>query len=67
MILDSGYVIGATGPRAMALFVKRYGYAPARCFRSGRWRWLAGPVDDENARRGRSGAGRDHVTMPIAR
>jgi hypothetical protein len=56
MILDNGYVIGATSARAVAQFVAQFGHAPARVYQAGRWRWLAGPVD-ESARRGMSGAG----------
>ena len=57
MILDNGYVIGATCARAVAQFLERYGHAPARVFRFGRT-WRAGPVDgNESAQRGRLGAG----------
>ena len=58
MILDSGYLISATGPRALAQFLEQFGHAPERCFRSGRT-WRAGPVDgNENAQRGALGRGR---------
>ena len=56
--IDNGYLIGATGPRALAQFLEQFGYAPDRVFRSGRT-WRAGPVDgNEIARRGAAGRGR---------
>jgi len=64
MILDNGFLISATGPRALAQFVRKFGHAPDRVFRSGRWRWLAGPVDNESAQRGRLGAGRAYGDAP---
>jgi len=57
MIIDNGYVIGATSARAVAQFLEQFGHAPARVFRFGRT-WRAGPVDGNgSARRAAAGAG----------
>jgi hypothetical protein len=43
-----GYEIGATKPRILAMFVKRYGHVPDEIVKSGSI-WLAGPVGGNDA------------------
>jgi hypothetical protein len=62
--IDGVYVIGATSARAVAQFVRQFGHAPARVFQSGHFRWCAGPVENESARRGAAGTGRVSAVAP---